>query len=174
MPCLLGSFSGRYVKASSKERGAFFCLFVWFFFGGGAFYNNPDSLLSLTPEIVDILFNAYQRDSPRKVDCVDEVERWKIRWDLVDDKPVRLLDTLNATGTSLFRKSIALFRIFVPLFEKVPLPLTRIILVALCSPRGGGSRILSRIIFLSIFNFITKYLKIRSIFTVAYKKGLKH
>jgi hypothetical protein len=105
---------------------------------------------------------------------VDEVERWKIRWDLVDDKPVRLLDTLNATGTSLFRKSIALFRIFVPLFEKVPLPLTRIILVALCSPRGGGSRILSRIIFLSIFNFITKYLKIRSIFTVAYKKGLKH
>ena len=45
-------------------------------------YLNPASLLNLTPEIVDRLFNAYQRDLPRKVDCVDEVERWKIRWAL--------------------------------------------------------------------------------------------
>ena len=48
---------------------------------------NPASLLNLTPEIVDILFNAYQTYLPRKVDFVDEVERWKIRWALVDDKP---------------------------------------------------------------------------------------
>ena len=29
---------------------------------------------------------------------MDEVERWKIRWDLVDEKPERLLDTLHATN----------------------------------------------------------------------------
>ena len=34
------------------------------------------SLLNLTHEIVDRLFNAYQRDLPRKVDFVDGVERW--------------------------------------------------------------------------------------------------
>jgi len=33
------------------------------------------------------LFNAYQTDLTKKVDFVDEVERWKIRWALVDDKP---------------------------------------------------------------------------------------
>jgi hypothetical protein len=43
------------------------------------------------------LFNAYQTDLPRKVDFVDEVESWKIRWALVDDKPERLLDTIHAT-----------------------------------------------------------------------------
>ena len=48
---------------------------------------NPASLLTLTSEIVERLFNAYQRDLPRKLDFVDEVERWKIRWALVDDKP---------------------------------------------------------------------------------------
>jgi hypothetical protein len=48
--------------------------------------NKPASLLNLTPEIVDRLLNVYQRDLPRKVDFVDEVERWKIRWALVDDK----------------------------------------------------------------------------------------
>ena len=58
-----------------------------FFWGVGASYNNPASLLYLTPEIVDRLFNAYQRDLLRKVHFVDEVERWKISWGLVDDKP---------------------------------------------------------------------------------------
>ena len=52
-----------------------------------ASYLNPASLLNLTPEIVDRLFNAYQTDLLRKVDFVDEVGRWKIRWALVDDKP---------------------------------------------------------------------------------------
>jgi len=47
------------------------------------------------------LFNAYQTDLPRKVDFVDEVERWKIRWALVDDKPERLLATLHATNRDL-------------------------------------------------------------------------
>ena len=54
---------------------------------GGGSYLNPASLLNITPEIVGRLFNTYkQRDLPRKVDFVDEVERWKIRWTLVDDK----------------------------------------------------------------------------------------
>jgi len=30
------------------------------------------------------MFNAYQTDLTTKVDYVDEVERWKIRWALVD------------------------------------------------------------------------------------------
>ena len=67
-----------------------------------ACYLNPASLLNLTHEIVDRLFNAYQRDLPRKVDFVDEVECWKIRWVLVDDKPERLLDTLHATNRDLY------------------------------------------------------------------------
>ena len=70
--------------------------------GEGAFYNNPASLLSLTSEIIARLFNAYQRDLPRKVDFMDEVERWKIRWDLVDDRPERLLDTLHAINHDLY------------------------------------------------------------------------
>ena len=63
---------------------------------------NTASLLNLTHEIVDRLFNAYQRDLQRKVDFVDGVERWKIRCALVDDKPERLLDTLHATHCVLY------------------------------------------------------------------------
>jgi hypothetical protein len=37
--------------------------------------------------------NAYQTDLTKKVDFVDEVERWKIRRALVDDKPERLFET---------------------------------------------------------------------------------
>jgi hypothetical protein len=56
--------------------------------GEEAFYNSPASLeKNLTPQIVDRLFNTYQRDLPRQVDYMDEVERWKIRWALVDEKP---------------------------------------------------------------------------------------
>jgi hypothetical protein len=33
---------------------------------------------------------------------VDEVERWKIRWALVDAKLERLLDTLHATNRDLY------------------------------------------------------------------------
>ena len=94
-PCFLGSFSGRNIKASNKRRGAVFLR-------GVILQQNPGSLLHLTPEIVDRLFNAYQRDLPRKVDFVDEVERWKIRWALVDDKLERLLDTLHATNRELY------------------------------------------------------------------------
>jgi hypothetical protein len=52
MQCLLGSFSGRDIKASSKQGGAFL----------GASYPNSASLLYLTHETADRLFNAYQRD----------------------------------------------------------------------------------------------------------------
>jgi hypothetical protein len=55
MLCLLGnlgSFSGKVIKASSKQRGTFF------FRGRGASYLSPASLLSITPEIVDRLFNT--------------------------------------------------------------------------------------------------------------------
>ena len=39
----------------------------------------------------------------KKIMCyVDEVERWKIRWALVDDKPDRLLDILHATNRDLY------------------------------------------------------------------------
>ena len=57
IPCLHGSFSGRDIKASSKQRGVFL-----------ASYLNPANLLNVTPEIVDRLLNAYQRDLPRKVE----------------------------------------------------------------------------------------------------------
>ena len=40
-----------------------------------ASYENPASLLNLTPDIIDRLFNAYQTDFQRKVDVVDEVKR---------------------------------------------------------------------------------------------------
>ena len=51
------------------------------------FIINTVSFLNITPEIVDGLFNAYQTELPRKVDFVDEVERWEMRWALSDDKP---------------------------------------------------------------------------------------
>ena len=34
-------------------------------------------------------------------DFVEEVERWNIRWALVDGKPERLLETLHATNPDL-------------------------------------------------------------------------
>jgi hypothetical protein len=100
-PCLV--FLDHFVEEISKgvvineERDFFYGVG-----GRGASYNNPASLLNLTPVIVDRLFNAYQRDLPRKADFVDEVESWKIRWVLVDDKPERLLDTLHATNPDLY------------------------------------------------------------------------
>jgi len=36
-------------------------------------------------------------------DFADEVERWKIRWVLVDNKPERLLDTLHTTNRDLYQ-----------------------------------------------------------------------
>ena len=41
-----------------------------------ASYLSPASLLNLTLGIIDRLSNAYQTDFQRKVDFVDEVERW--------------------------------------------------------------------------------------------------
>ena len=78
----------------SKQRVAGCCFF--------ASNLSPASLLHLTPEIVGRLRNAYQRDLPRKVDFVDEVERWNIRWALADDKPERLLDTPHVTNLDLY------------------------------------------------------------------------
>jgi hypothetical protein len=48
------------------------------------------------------LFNAYQTDLPRRVDFVDEVERWKFRWNVVNDRPERRLDTLHTTSRDLY------------------------------------------------------------------------
>jgi hypothetical protein len=79
-------FSGRDIKASSRQRGTFFLF---------ASYLNHVSLLNLTLEIVDRLFNAYQTDLPRKVDSVDEVGRWKIRWALVDKPETTRHSTCN-------------------------------------------------------------------------------
>jgi hypothetical protein len=93
--CLLGSFSGRNIKASSKPRGTFML----------ASYLNLASPLNLTPEIVDRLFNAYQTDLPRKLYFVDEVELWKIRWVLVDDKP-------ETTRHSTCNKPVHIFALF--------------------------------------------------------------
>ena len=62
---------------------------------------SPESVLSITStEIVDRLSNAYHTDLPLK-DFVDEVERWKIRWALVNNKPETTL-TLHATNRDLY------------------------------------------------------------------------
>ena len=66
-----------------------------------ASYLIPVNLLNPTPEIVDRMSNAYQTDLPRKLYFVDKVERWKIMWALVDDKPERLLKTLHETNRDL-------------------------------------------------------------------------
>ena len=72
-----------------------------------ASYLNPASLLNTTPEIVDRLCNAYQRDLPRKVDFVYEVERWKIRWALVDDKP-------ESTRHSAMQQTVTYIWLYIP------------------------------------------------------------
>jgi hypothetical protein len=83
IPCLHGPFSGRDIKASSKQWWEFL-----------APYLNPANLLNLQPEIVDWLLNAYPTDLPRTIYSVDEIERWALE----DIKPKRLLDTLHATN----------------------------------------------------------------------------
>ena len=62
-------------------------------------------LLNLTPEIIDRLFNAYQTDLSRKVDFVNEFERLKIRWALVDDKSEITRHSLHATNRDLYSDS---------------------------------------------------------------------
>ena len=64
-------------KRVVSNKGAFF----------SSSYLNPANLLNPILEIVDRLFKAYQTDLLRKIDFRDEVDRWKIRWALVDDKP---------------------------------------------------------------------------------------
>jgi hypothetical protein len=44
---------------------------------------------------------------------VDEAERWKIRWALVDDKPERLLHTLHATNRDLYPAIYSIISILV-------------------------------------------------------------
>jgi hypothetical protein len=44
---------------------------------------------------------------------VNEVERWKIRWALVDDKPERLLHTLHATNRDLYPAIYSIISILV-------------------------------------------------------------
>ena len=44
---------------------------------------------------------------------VNEVERWKIRWALVDDKPERLLHTLHATKRDLYTAIYSIISILV-------------------------------------------------------------
>jgi len=41
-------------------------------------------------------------DEVERVHFVDEVERWKIRWTLVDDKTDRLLNALHAENRVLY------------------------------------------------------------------------
>ena len=83
---------------SGHERFGFFFVFVFVF----ASLLSPSSVLSITStEIVDRLFNVYHTDLPLKVDFVDEVERWKIRWALVNNKPETTL-TLHATNRDLY------------------------------------------------------------------------
>jgi hypothetical protein len=53
----------------------------------------------ISPTISRSVRQIYHR---RKVDFVDEVERWKIRWALVDTKSERLPDTLHAKTRDLY------------------------------------------------------------------------
>jgi hypothetical protein len=75
------------------------------------------------------LFNAYQSDLPRKVYLVDEVECWKIRWALVDDKPERLLDTLHATNRDLYP---AIYIIINILLTKSSIIISKLTCTCLC------------------------------------------
>ena len=45
-------------------------------------------------------------------DFVDEVERWKIRWALVDDKPEILLGTRHAANRELYPAIYSIISIF--------------------------------------------------------------
>jgi hypothetical protein len=44
----------------------------------------------LTPDIVDRVFPAYATDLGRIDEFIDEIDRWKIRWQQNIDKPERL------------------------------------------------------------------------------------
>ena len=52
---------------------------------------------------------------PRKVDVVDEVGRWKIRWTLVDDKPEIILHTPHATNSDLYPAIWSIICILLPM-----------------------------------------------------------
>jgi hypothetical protein len=57
---------------------------------------NPSNIKCLsTPDIVDRVFAAYATDLGRIDEFIDEIDRWKIRWQQNIDKPERLIAVLN-------------------------------------------------------------------------------
>ena len=67
-----------------------------------ASYLSPVKHQSLTPDIVDRVFAAYATDLGRIDEFIDEIDRWKIRWQQNIDKPERLIAVLNATNVDLY------------------------------------------------------------------------
>ena len=67
-----------------------------------ASYLSPVKHQSLTPDIVDGVFAAYAIDLGRIDEFIDEIDRWKIRWQQNIDKPERLIAVLNATNVDLY------------------------------------------------------------------------
>jgi hypothetical protein len=56
----------------------------------------------LKSDIVDRVFAAYTTDLGIIDEFIDEIDRWKIRWQQNIDKPERLIAVLNTTNVDLY------------------------------------------------------------------------
>lgn len=67
-----------------------------------ASYLGPKRHQSLSPEIINRIFAAFESDIGQFKDFADEVDRWKARCGLMEEKPERLIDVLKAANADLY------------------------------------------------------------------------
>ena len=77
-------------------------------------YLLPAKLQGLTADITDRLYDAYKTDLPSKVEFVDEITRWSIRWNLAgaDTGPKKIIDLLNETNKDIYPGIFFILSIF--------------------------------------------------------------
>jgi hypothetical protein len=64
----------------------------------------------LTDQTTNSIFDSFRTDIGDRQASVDEVARWKTRWNMVDgQKPQTLLETLNVTNQDLYPNIYAFF-----------------------------------------------------------------
>ncbi|XP_062599060.1 52 kDa repressor of the inhibitor of the protein kinase-like, partial [Saccostrea cucullata] len=77
-------------------------------------YLLPAKLQDLTADVTDRLYNAYKSDLTSKVEFVDEITRWRIRWNLAgtDTGPNKIIDLLNKTNKDIYPGIFCVLSIF--------------------------------------------------------------
>jgi hypothetical protein len=79
-------------------------------------------LHTLTDQTTNSIFDSFRTDIGDRQAFLDEVDRWKTRWNMVDgQKPQTVLEKLNVTNQDLYPNIYAIFTVLItmPVKNKV-------------------------------------------------------